>query len=457
MKALGTVDTSFLLAENRQTPMHTGGLMLFSYPEGADEHWLHETLSGNDDPAAVQYPFNQKLAWPLRRLGLPHWVEDHDLDTHYHVRHSALPKPGRYREMFSLVSRLHSTRLHRDRPLWEAHIIEGVEGNRFALYMKTHHSMIDGVGAMRMLRACLSSDPDKRDMPAPWNWSRPRGSAPPSADAGSVIAATTGALGGVLRFAAAVRHRDKHGMIAPFQTPITILNRRVTGARRLVAQSWSLSRIKGAAKALNATINDIVLAMSGGALRRYLIEQNALPEEPLTAMTPVSFRPADADVEGNSFSVVFASLATDIAHPLERLHAIQRSMGEAKRLLRSMKTADIPIFTSVVALPVLVPHLLRVAGRTRPTFNVTVSNVPGPREKLYWNGAPLEGMYPLSIVSHGQALNITVTSCGDSLDFGIVACRRSVPRAQRLIDYLDEALVELEGHAPRPRAAHPHP
>ncbi len=448
MKALGTVDTSFLLAENRQTPMHTGGLMLFSYPEGADEHWLHETLSGNDDPDAVQYPFNQKLAWPLRRLGLPHWVTDRDLDTHYHVRHSALPKPGRYREMFSLVSRLHSTRLHRDRPLWEAHIIEGVEGNRFALYMKTHHSMIDGVGAMRMLRACLSSDPNKRDMPAPWNMSRVRGSTPPPPDPRGVIDAATGAMGGVLKFAAAVRHRDRHGMIAPFQTPLTMLNGRVTGARRLVAQSWSLPRIKATAKALNATVNDIVLAMSGGALRRYLMDRNALPDEPLTAMTPVSFRPADAEIEGNSFSVVFASLATDIDDPLERLRAIQRSMGEAKRLLKSMKTADIPIFTSIVALPVLVPHLLRISGRTRPTFNVTVSNVPGPQEQLYWNGAPLEGMYPLSIVSHGQALNITVTSCGESLDFGIVACRRSVPSAQRLIDYLDDALGELERAAP---------
>jgi diacylglycerol O-acyltransferase len=444
MKALGTVDTSFLLAENRQTPMHTGGLMLFSYPEGANEDWLHRTLSGNDDPDAVQYPFNQKVVWPLRRLGLPHWVADRDLDTHYHVRHSALPKPGRYREMFALVSRLHSTRLHRDRPLWEAHIIEGVEGNRFALYMKTHHSMIDGVGAMRMLRACLSSDPNKRDMPAPWNTSRSRGSAPPPPNPRGAAAAATGALGGVLKFAAAVRHRDKHGMIAPFQTPLTILNGRVTGARRLVAQSWSLSRIKKTAKALNATVNDIVLAMSGGALRRYLADLNALPEKPLTAMTPVSFRPADAEIEGNSFSVVFASLATELGDPLDRLRAIQQSMGEAKRLLRSMNTADIPIFTSIVALPVLVPHLIRVSGRTRPTFNVTVSNVPGPREQLYWNGAPLEGMYPLSIVSHGQALNITVTSCGESLDFGIVACRRSVPSAQRLIDHLDDAFNELE-------------
>ena len=155
-------------------PMHTGGLMLFRYPEGAHEEWLHETLSSNDDPEDVQYPFNQKLVWPLRRLGLPHWVKDHNLDPHYHVRHSALPKPGRFLEMFRLVSRLHATRLHRDRPLWEAHIIEGVEGNQFALYVKTHHSMIDGVGSMRMLRACLSSDADQTGMPAPWNLERAR-------------------------------------------------------------------------------------------------------------------------------------------------------------------------------------------------------------------------------------------------------------------------------------------
>ena len=444
MKPLGTVDTSFLLAESRKMPMHTGGLMLFSYPKGVHEDWLHQTLSGNDDPGAVQYPFNQKLAWPLRRMGLPHWVTDRDLDTHYHVRHSALPKPGRYREMFSLVSRLHSTRLHRDRPLWEAHIIEGVEEDRFALYVKTHHSMIDGVGAMRLLRTCLTSDPSERDMPAPWNMPRPRRQPVESTDPRGAVAATAGAMGGVLKFAAAVRHRDKHGMIAPFQTPLTILNGRVTGSRRLVAQSWSLPRIKKVAKALNATINDIVLAMSGGALRRYLIDQDALPEEPLTAMTPVSFRPADADIEGNSFSVVFATLATELGDPLDRLHAIQHSMGEAKRLLKGMNSADIPIFTTIVALPVLVPHLLRLSGRTRPTFNVTVSNVPGPSERLYWNGAPLEGMYPLSIVTHGQALNITVTSVGDSLDVGIVACRRSVPSAQRLIDHLEEALAELE-------------
>jgi WS/DGAT/MGAT family acyltransferase len=252
----------------------------------------------------------------------------------------------------------------------------------------------------------------------------------------------------VQQFASAVRRRDEHGMIAPFQTPLTILNGRVTGSRRLVAQSWSLPRIQKLAKALNATVNDIFLAMSGGALRRYLIDQDALPEQPLTAMTPVSFRPADADVEGNSFSVVFATLATEIGDPLDRLHAIQNSMGEAKRLLKGMNAAEIPIFTSIVALPVLLPHLLRLSGRTRPTFNVTVSNVPGPREPLYWNGAPLEGMYPLSIVTHGQALNITVTSVADSLDVGIVACRRSVPSAQRLIDHLEEALVELERCVP---------
>ena len=312
--------------------------------------------------------------------------------------------------------------------------------------MKTHHSMIDGVGAMRMLRACLSSDPNERRHARSLEHAAPTASSTAPDPRGTWLP-TAGAMGGVLKFAAAVRHRDKHGMIAPFQTPLTILNGRVTGSRRLVAQSWSLAAHQEGGQGARRDVNDIVLAMSGGALRRYLIDQGALPEQPLTAMTPVSFRPADAEIEGNSFSVVFATLATELGDPLDRLRAIQHSMGEAKRLLKGMNTADIAIFTSIVALPVLVPHLLRISGRTRPTFNVTVSNVPGPQEPLYWNGAPLEGMYPLSIVTHGQALNITVTSCGESLDFR----HRRVPPlgAERpaLIDHLDEALVELEHKA----------
>ncbi|MEM7436770.1 MAG: wax ester/triacylglycerol synthase family O-acyltransferase [Myxococcota bacterium] len=446
MKPLGSVDTSFLLAENRKMPMHTAGLLLFSYPEGGSEDWLHESLSNITDPESVQPPFNQKLVWPMSRLRMPHWITDHELDSDYHVRHSALPKPGRFRELFSLVSRLHSTRLHLDRPLWEAHVIEGVQENKFAIYMKTHHSVIDGVGSMRVLRECLSSDPEKRGMPAPWNTPRRPSVRPPAKanDRRSPLAAAAGALGGLSRFASGVVRTDSHGMIGPFESPPTMLNGRVSGSRRFVAQSWSLSRIKELGRSLNATVNDIVLAMSGGALRRYLIDQNALPEAPLTAATPVSIRPADAGTEGNAFSAVFVTLATEVADPKARLAAVQRSMGEAKGLMQSMNKADIPLFTTVVSLPILVPHLLRISGRSRPSFNVTVSNVPGPREQLYWNGAELEGMYPLSIVSHGQALNITVTSIADSLDFGIVACRRSVPSAQRLIDHLDQALAELE-------------
>ncbi|MEM9727490.1 MAG: wax ester/triacylglycerol synthase family O-acyltransferase [Myxococcota bacterium] len=448
MKPLGTVDTSFLLAENRKMPMHTAGLLLFSYPEGEREDWLHESLSNITDPGTVQPPFNKKLAWPPARLGTPHWITDHDLDSDYHIRHSALPKPGRFREMFALVSRLHSARLHRDRPLWEAHVIEGVEDDKFAIYMKTHHAVIDGVGSMRLLRECLSSDPEKRGMPAPWNTPRRPKTIPPSPpERRGALASTAGAVRGLARYARAVATTDEHGMIGPFESPNTMLNGRVTGSRRFVAQSWSLSRIKELGRKLDATINDIVLAMSGGAIRRYLIDQRALPGRPLTAATPVSIRPADAGTEGNAFSAVFVTLATEMADPRQRLAAIQSSMGQAKRLLQGMNKADIPLFTTAISLPILVPHLLRLSGRSRPSFNVTVSNVPGPRETLYWNGALLEGMYPLSIVSHGQALNITVTSLADSLDFGIVACRRSVPSAQRLIDHLDEALAELEAAA----------
>ncbi len=449
MKRLNTVDASFLLAEHRKMPMHTGGLLLFTYPEGANEDWLHKAISESACSEAVQAPFNQKLVRPATRFGYPHWVVDGELDIDYHVRQSALPKPGRYREMFALVSRLHSTRLHRDRPLWEVHIIEGVERNRFAMYFKAHHSLVDGVGAMRLLCGALSPDPGERSMPMIWEKPARVSMHPPPRHAatqvlGEAIGTVTGALRGVARYAMGAVQGEPHGLVGPFQSPETMLNGRVTGSRRFVAQSYALPRIRAVASALGATVNDIVLAMSAGALRRYLIDHGALPERPLTAMAPVSVRPADAEDAGNAFSMILTTLATEVSDPVQRLRAIQRSVGEGKELLRSLKAPEIAIYTSVVSLPILLPLALNVAGRTRPAFNVTVSNVPGPKERLYWNGARLEGMYPLSIVSDGQALNITVTSCVDSLDFGIIACRRSVPGAQRLIDHLEAALAELE-------------
>ncbi len=457
MKRLSPMDAGFLYGERFNMPMHVGGLHLYNYPEGAGQDWLHEQLSTPESKSVV-YPFNQKLAWPLSRGKMPHWVEETDIDFEYHVRHYAVPKPGRYREMFALVSSLHATQLHRDRPLWEAHFMEGVDENRFAIYYKIHHALVDGGAAVRILQNALSENPNERNMPPPWAKQTSKRRAPKESGAISLgaltgiaeqlqtqVGAVPGVLKGLKKYYDGVRKGDLHGMIAPFQAPKSILNQKISPSRRYVAQSFSLSRIKTLAKHYHATINDIILAMNASALRRYLQEHNALPDRPITALVPVSVRPVDSEEFGNAVSLIVASLATDVADPVKRLQEIQKSVGEGKSLITSMSLTEIQFYTGLMSLPISVPMLLGVSGQgIRPPFNVTISNVPGPRKPLYWNGASMMGHYPVSIVTNGAGLNITVSSYVDSMEFGIVACRRTVPGMQRLIDYLEEALVELE-------------
>lgn len=461
MKRLTSHDAGFLYAERSNMPMHVGGLHLYNYPEGADQDWLREQLTSSTAPAV--YPFNQKLHWPLSRGGLPHWVVEDDIDLEYHVRHYSVPKPGRYREMFALVSSLHSAPTHRDRPLWEAHVMEGVDANRFAIYFKLHHALADGGAAVKILQNSLSEDPEKRGMLPPWANPMPRRAMAKSAGGSSLatlsavaeqvqtqVGAIPGVLKGLKKYYDGIRRGELEGMVAPFQAPASMLNQRISQSRRFVAQAYSLTRIKTLAKQYDATLNDIVMAITASALRRYLLEHNALPEQALTSLVPVSVRPADSDDYGNAVSLVIASLATNEPDPIERLRKIQRSMKEGKGLVASMTQSEIMLYSSLMSLPIGLPMLLGVSSQTlRPPFNVTISNVPGPRKPLYWNGAELQGHYPVSIVINGVALNITVTSYVDQLEFGIVACRKTVPGMQRLIDYLEEALVELEAGAGR--------
>jgi WS/DGAT/MGAT family acyltransferase len=208
-----------------------------------------------------------------------------------------------------------------------------------------------------------------------------------------------------------------------------------------------MERIDRIREAFSATVNDIVLAACASALRRYLAEYGGgVPMRPLTAMTPVSVRPKDADDFGNATSAVLVNLATHIEDPIRRLHTIQASMRDGRALIKELTFNEVILYTALMSTPLLLPSLLGLAAVIPPT-NVVISNVPGPKNVLYWNGAKMEGMYPVSIVYHGMAVNITVTSYAGSLDFGIVACRRSVPSVQRIIDFLEEGLAELEAAA----------
>lgn len=460
MKKLPLMDSAWLTLESADTPMHVGCLQLFQMPDDAPDDYLQQLMTRwlqFDQPEA---PFNRKLAWPLKGLKQPHWATADDFDIGYHVRHSALPKPGRVRELLVLVSRLHASLLDRARPLWELHLIEGLDENRFAIYTKIHHSVVDGVAGMRLMQDSLSASAENSDLPPPWAQKRVRQRKAKAQAADAPAAGPTSlpsqALGALASKAGSVPALASSGTsmlkslgggkgVAPYQAPKSMINTRVSNARRFVAQSYSMPRIRAVAKQHGATLNDIVMAMCGGALRRYLLEHDALPEKPLIGDVPVSVRPADAATDGgNAISLILTTLATDQEDPIARLKAIQASMQAGKEKLAAMSAKKIANYTTLVMLPFTLGQLVGTAGRIRPMFNVVISNVPGPRQPLYLSGARMTGMYPVSLLFNGQALNITVTSYEDSLDFGIIACRRSLPSVQRLIDHLETALAELE-------------
>ncbi|MBR9814464.1 wax ester/triacylglycerol synthase family O-acyltransferase [bacterium] len=448
---LGPMDAIWLLIERANQPMHVGGLQLFDLPEGAPRNWLRKQVEAFD---AVTEPQDSFGKIPVLKRGMYQWATDDNFDLEHHFRHSALPKPGRPREVLELVSRLHSHRMDRNRPLWESHVIEGLSGKRFAIYNKIHHAMMDGVAASRFMQKIMSEDPERMDMPPPWGVSRRSGGSrspnePTPMDAFAAafeqvkeqvtsVSAVSKAVLGAWKGA-----RSDETEVGPFSAPKSPLNVKVTGSRRFAAQSYSLARMKAVAKAGGATLNDVVLCMCAGALRSYLGELGKLPDDPLISMIPVSVRPEGDENLGNQIGMILANLATDEADVVERLDKIRRSTSHAKKRLESMSPAGIVNYTSVLTAPMLMP-VLTGRGAERQVFNVVISNVPGPKNPLYLNGARMASNYPVSIVLDGQALNITVVSYGDSMDFGLTACRRALPHVQRMLGYLEHELGLLE-------------
>jgi WS/DGAT/MGAT family acyltransferase len=445
----------FLLPESRDQPMHVGGLQLFNPPPGADGDFLpnlyREAVSSSD----VAPIFRRRPHRGLGTLGQWTWVDD-DIDLEHHVRHSALPRPGRIRELLALTSRLHSTLLDRHRPLWETHLIEGLEDGRFAVYTKLHHAVMDGVSALRLLERSLSPDPNDT---VPMPFAAPRRRREKSSDeetdspnavlqalqmAGSVVTDAVGLTPKLVDFIAKGL-RDQAAAL-PGLAPRSMLNVPITGSRRFAADTWELERIRTVGKAAGATVNDVILAMCSSALREYLLAEDALPDSPLVAMTPVSLRAADDDSDegGNAVGAILCNLATDVDDAEGRLLAIRASTQQAKAGLAGLSQLQITALSAGVMAPLVLNSALGTHRFLRPAFNLIISNVPGPQMPLYWNGAKLDGQYPLSIPLNGQALNITITSYNGQANFGLTGCRRSLPHLQRMLHGLDVALADLE-------------
>jgi diacylglycerol O-acyltransferase len=454
---LDATSAGFLMAENPRMPMHVGGLQLFSKPEEAGRNFvadLYAELIASQDvaPLFLKHPHRS-----LRTAGQWVWVEDHDFDIEYHVRHSALPKPGRVRELLELCSRLHSTRLATERPLWEWHIIEGLRDGRVAMYCKLHHALVDGVSAMRLLQSIFSSDSQRTGMPAPWENRTLKVGETHEANVSDLsqqamqtalaIGAEAAGLPGALIKTLNRSVRNETSSVALY-APRTILNQPITAARRFAAQGWPLERLRAIGKATGTTMNDVVLAMCSGAMRTYLLELDALPEQTLISMVPVGLKAKESHVAsasgGNALGAVMVKLGTDLPDAADRLQEVHASMISGKRALAEMTPVQILAMSALGQAPAILGPMLKMSGLVRPPYNLIISNVPGPRTTQYFNGMRLQGTYPLSIPIDGMALNITCNSYADQMAFGLTGCRRTVPHLQRLLTHLDSELDSLE-------------
>ena len=455
MKRISPLDAAWLMLESRDTPMHVGGLFEFTLPPGAGEGFLAETLEKMRQERNVPPPWNLKLVdGPVVGHRLPLMREDRDVDLDYHVRHSALPYPGGQRELGILVSRLHSHQLDMHRPLWELHLIEGLEGDRFAIYIKMHHSLIDGVSGIRMLLRTLSTDPDERGMGAFWTVGaqekpkRPRErkpSGPLDGLLGAAIGSAHTAIGlGRAGVELGLASFEDGGLSAPYTAPSSALGGHLNGQRRFATQQYDLERLKKLAKDAGATLNDIVLYLSSSALRLYLASTGRMPERSLTAGIPVNLRDPDDQSAGTAIGMLIAELGTDIADPRKRLDAIKKSVAEAKEHQRELPPAARTPYTLLLNSPYIVGLMAGLGGSAPIPFNVAISNVPGPSETLYFNGARLEAVFPLSLLTHGNALNITCLSYAGTLNFGFTGARDTLPHLQKLAIHMRDSVEELD-------------
>ncbi|MGV5048419.1 WS/DGAT/MGAT family O-acyltransferase [Rhodococcus pyridinivorans] len=449
---MSPTDSMFILGESRDHPMHVGGLILLSPQDGTSAADLGALFTAATQNGEVAPLWRKRAVRSLGTFGQWAWEEDAELDLSYHVRRNALPQPGGLDELWDLVSRLHSTLLDRSRPLWQMHVIEGLADGRLAVYTKIHHALADGVGAMKLLRRALSPDSEQTDMPAPWSlFDAPRRSHSsgtaldlPEAAMQAVRTATSEVTGFVPALAGTVNRalRGSGGSLS-LAAPNTMINVPISGTRRFAARSWTLTRLRAVSRAADATVNDVVLAMSSGALRAFLSEQGALPDKSLVAMVPMCLRP-DKDCAGKELGVLMADMGTDLADPADRLARVSASTTQGKASMQGMSSLSRLAASALGVAPLAVGILTRNRALPRPPFNVIVSNVPGAPDPLYWNGARVDAVYPLSVPVDGQALNITCTSTDDAIAFGLTSCSRSLPQLQPLLDHFDTALGELE-------------
>ena len=459
MERLSGLDASFLYFETPSMHMHVAMTAIFdpsTMPGGYRFETVKEFIASR---LHLVPPFRRRVVPVPFRLNHPIWVEDPDFDLDYHIRRIGAPSPGGHRELAELAAAIASTPLDRSRPLWELYVVEGLADGNIGVVTKMHHCAVDGVSGAELMVNLFDLDPSGRELDPP----EPREPEPIPSDLDMLTHAVASRarrqlgllplLGTTARTLTTLvsRHRDPDAIVGavPLTAPKTPWNTAITPHRRLAFTRVSLTDVKHIKDAVGCTVNDVVLGLMGGTLRRYLEDHGGNPPEPLIAVCPVSVRTDDQRGQlNNKVSAMFTSLATDVDDPVERLRRISRVTRGAKEdhnalganLLQDWAEHAAP---TTFALAARLYSSLNLAAGHRPIHNVVISNVPGPPFPLYYAGAKALRTLPMGPVMEGAGLNITVLSYMDSVDIGFMACRELVPDVWDLADHVQSSMAEL--------------
>jgi diacylglycerol O-acyltransferase / wax synthase len=459
MHRLSGLDASFLYFETSAQLNNVCGIIVLD-PSTMPGGYSFDTLLTALESRVSEVPeFRRKLHHVPLHLDHPVWVDDADFDIDHHVHRVGCPSPGGDRELAEICAHIAGQPLDRSRPLWEMWVIEGLDNGKVAVMSKMHHATVDGVSGANLLGHLCSLEPDA---PPVESSSGPTGQGAPG-DVELVgralvsIAKRPWTMAKLLGPAAEVvpqwirRAREGRAMPAPFTAPRTSFNGTITGHRSVAFEGFELDDVKKVKRALGGTVNDVVLAVCAGALRRYLQDRRELPDSSLVAMVPVSVHQKSSRGGGsNKVTGMFARLPTEEADPAERLHIITAENTHAKEHVHAIDADMLQDWASFAAprtfgLAVRVYSGLRLPERHPPVYNLVISNVPGPPVPLYFLGARIAALYPLGPVFHGAGLNVTVMSNQGRLNVGLIACRELMPSKAiwALAEQMPAAMEEL--------------
>lgn len=449
MKVLSVLDYLFLFLENKKQPMHIAGLCLFEIPMGANDDFIPTLIQKLTAHQKATFPFGYK---PYRHL---FWQMDKKFELSRHFHHISLAKNSSLDDLLTHISKKHGERLSKDKPLWEFYLFDNIrpaddsDRPRFAIWIKIHHSLADGVASMRLVKQSLSHDPNSGVFVPFWENIRKKSKninhIKEKSPHKNITSNPIYPVAKELMMGLAEQFKPNSPFVSTFDAPKSILNQRITNTRHLSVASFDKSRFADTAKTLSVTTNDLLLAVCSGALRSYLLSQNALPKKPLIAFVPISLRHDDSTT-GNQLSFILTNLGTHLDTAYARLSAIKDSIDDGKRRFARLTPTQVIAYSAITYGWAGINLATRLAP-ARQAFNLIISNVPSDNTPLYLHGAKLVGVYPASVLFDGQAMNITLTNHQDQIDFGVTACSTALPNIGRFLSLVKDELLVFENLA----------